>query len=318
MSFSTFVVILLFVLSLIPPIYIRYVAEAKADARLFLGREGDHKKVLFVHFAGYIGDGREQTRNVESVFYEKGDLLAIHYEGDPTTTKRSRKFDVDLVVAKSAAAIIDACKTYDYSHVVFIGTSMGAKMSYYTACFIRYLGYEFSMKAIIVDPPLSRQDFQAFLRVSSPFLVALPYIPVLNFLLLMVRPIEWLLVGKMLAPPPKPAEISEKLTPGERRNLEDSVKWAQGSRLTYMRGQVAAILEHVTPQPSPWAKGSVLLIRSGDDRETTVEATWESWTSLLGFRPHRLRIPGAKHCAYGQQAPMYRSAFRQAFKVLGI
>lgn len=305
--------IVLIVLSVGPALYMRRTAGKASVKHSFGESNGKPKRTLFVHLPGLMGDGVTQIQNVLDTFLERGDVLAVHYDGE--LGKEARVFDARLIVERTVLEIVWRKAQKQFDDIVFIGTSMGGKLAYQIAQLLRFQ-LAIRTKALLIDAPLGRRDFQRPLDLSSPALRFLPYVPVLN-LIYVVPFLERLIMNVLFVVPPKEADIDEGLTRAERVNLDNSVTEARKTKTPFHRDQVLSILEPLgTEFGSPWDKGDVVYMRSGRDNDTVRDSAYESWRELLGYDIHRLRLPKAKHCAYGQNPRSYRPAFRQGFSLL--
>ncbi len=285
-------------------------AWAKASVSFTFKTTG--KRTLFVHLAGLNGDGMTQIANIISTFLTRGSLLAVHYEGD--LGKNAGQFDPQLVIDKTTKEVVSYARSGGFESIVFIGTSMGAKLAYQIAWRLKE-DHDIGSKASIIDPPLKRGDFQPPLDIFAPVMRALLYIPLFN--LLLFPPLSHIFM-KVLVKPPKKDNIESTLTLQERRALDKSIVQAKRTKPTFYRGQVATIMRRMPPQGSPWGQGDVVYLRSSNDKDTVRPSAYDGWSRLLGFEPHFILVHGAKHCAYGENPTPYRRYLPDAFDFLGV
>lgn len=267
-------------------------------------------QALVVHLPGFGGDGLLQVYNVLSALHERGDVMAVHYDG--ALRHDARAFDVNDVVQ---VVVNDICKEFNtgrYKWVEFYGTSMGAKIAAMIAVELDGLNRPIVSRATAVDAPLTWKDLQFMLRFMAPVLIALPYIPWFNLLLTVPR-LEQIIIN-MLFPGPKESEISTDITAEELGVLETSVKSAQGAKLTFCRDEVKVILRDLPGEVKRklrWARSDFAFVRSTDDKEVTRDLAIDSWSKLLHFPVAVFKVDKAKHAAYGQNPSSYRRVFLQ-------
>ena len=297
--------ILFAVLAFGPPLYLW--ATSKGDVSVTLADHQPNNRTLFVHLPGLMGDGVTQIENIRDVFAKRGDLLAVHYDGE--YGKSATAFDQSEVVKVVAHAIAAANKVKQYSAIIFIGTSMGGKLAFATAQSLKHVSIR--TKVVLVDAPLGVCDLRPPLNMA-PVLRVLPFIPVLN--LFLFAPLM-----KVMVQPPKATETDEDLTAHERDSLDESVAEARKTTTPFWRDQVLSIVKPLDrDDESPWGPKDVVYLWSKGDNDTVREQARDSWSELLGFEVRRLQLSRAKHCAYGQNPSRYRLAFPQAFELLGL
>lgn len=266
---------------------------------------------LFVHLAGFIGDGYTQIENIVPTFLERGDLVTVHYDG--RLGKRASKFDTELVVRKTAAFVAEEMNDHGYTDLVFVGTSMGGKLSHRIAQVLHH-EYGIESKAILIDAPLSRNDLQPFMKVSIPFLASLPYTPFLGTLMT-VPGLRWILMFFLVPPPNK--KLVARLSAEDKKAFLRSVKEARKIKPFFASGEAAMIMKQIAASyPNPWRDGDVVYVRSEEDNDIVVPGAHDSWVRFLGFSPLKYTIPGAGHCAYGLQPNGYREALPWVFDYL--
>lgn len=296
-------------LSVGPPLYLRFTAKADVDFRYVPGSG----RTLFVHMPGLMGDGLTQILNIMDTFTDHGDVLTVHYDG--RFGKSATKFDWCEAVSLTAREIVAASLQRRYDAFVFIGTSMGGKLAFITAQYLRAVGIH--TKAILVDAPLGRRDFQFPLNIASPALKFLPYIPVLNWFYV-IPLLERLVIKGMFVKPPKEDQIEPSLTAHERACLDATVVEARKTKMPFHRDEVLAILHPLEDETSPWGLKDVVYVRSKDDNDTVRDEAYDSWMDLIGGQFYRRRLPNAEHCSYGQKPSRYRRVFPLALELLCI
>lgn len=270
---------------------------------------------LQVHLPGFGGDGELQPYNILPTILQRGDLLAVHYEGH--YGKTATAFNEDEVLDRVFQDIIWQLRLGSYDKVEFIGTSFGAKLAFKTAHYLLARGVP--SKGILVDSPLRWRDLQVPQRILSPLLVTLPFIPLFN--LALIVPFLECLVVKVTFPGPAEDNIDKDLSVEERGILDSSVKLAQQARLTFLRDQVKTILrpipETVHELDRVWEHGDVVCIRSMNDNDVVRESAAKSWSELTQINPiKQLKLPNAKHAAYGENPSAYRKGFPAAWRYL--
>jgi pimeloyl-ACP methyl ester carboxylesterase len=244
-------------------------------------------------------------------------VLAIHYDGK--LGKKATRFDWRQVVMVTEQEIVKATQHKHYDDIVFIGTSMGGKLAFLVARWL--IRCDIRTRAILVDAPLSRRDFQFPLNLFSPLLRVLPNVPILN-LIYVIPFLGGQIVKRVFVVPPKKEQI-ENLTLAERFSLDSTVEEARKTRISFHRDQVLSILKPLDAKlESPWGPNDVVYIRSDEDTDTVRGSAMYSWVTQLGFAKAKdlkvLILPHAQHCSYGQKPSRYRKALPMAFDYLGL
>lgn len=310
-------VILMIALSVVPAIFVRKGEIADVTTRIIPGSPGN--RTLIVLLSGLNGHGSMQHHNVLGTLLKRGDLLAVHYEGD--LHKAATKFDPFMVVNRTHAAIVDALTTGKYSNVVFFGTSLGGKFAYWLAVLLLFKGGIYS-KAILVDSPLKRRNLQFPINYTSLAMFILPYIPGVNMAFHIPRLERW--VMEQLVIPPTDDSIEASLDREEHRVLDATIEMARQTRLNFYRGQTMftnrSLRRIGVPLGlgRPWTPADVVIVRSTKDTDVVRESAYKSWARLFKFTPVRHLAVGAKHAAYGENPRPYRLRLPQAFDALGI